>query len=310
MDDSEEACVCNASEFGCTADATVEARAGALRRFCDGGGARAREAFAQSGALRLTLAAAASAHDTVAAAALNVLAVVLATADGQQLVLAEQRRRPPLSGDNDGDAGSTRDEVVAHEAAQPLGALVEQLAGHGAAPVVQEAALQVTLALLRCPPALDGGGGTAILRLPVVTRMALAALTHRSHPVASAAVPVVAALVVRRRDDEDDDESGDSQIPAAKRVRASDAATHAGVPAAPAPAQGSCRLWEAVAAALERLAAGSSEHHARALEVAGAVAADPHEGWRFLRQHHLPAHVLATLVTSTSPRVRCVGPVV
>lgn len=308
MDDSEEACVCNASEFGCTADATVEARSGALRRFCDVGGARAREAFAQSGALRLTLLAAASAHDIVAAAGLNVLAVVLATADGQELVLAEQRRRPPLSGDNDGDTGNTRDGVVAHEASQPLGALVEQLAGHGAAPVVQEAALQVTLALLRCPPAHDDGGGTAMLRLPVVTRMALTALTHRSHPVASAAVPVVAALVVLRREEEDD--SDGSQIPAAKRIRASHAATRTGVPAAPAPAQGSCRLWEAVAAALEKLAAGSSEHHARALEVTGAVAADPHQGWRFLRQHQLPAQVLAALVTSTSPRVRCVASLV
>jgi hypothetical protein len=302
--------VCNASEFGCTADATVEARAGALRRFCDGGGARARQAFAQSGALRLTLTAAASAHDTVAAAALNVLAVILATSDGQQLVLAEQRRRAPRSGDKDRGAGSGRDGVAAHEAAQPLGALVEQLAGYGAAPVVQEAALQVTLALLRCPAAHDGGGVTAMLRLPVVTRVALAALTHRSHPVASAAVPVVAALVVRRRDTQDDDESDDGRIPAAKRARASHTAPRAGVPAPPAPAQGSCRLWEAVAAALQRLAAGSSEHHARALEVAGAVAADPHEGWRFLRQHQIPAHVLATLVTCTSPRVRCAGPVV
>jgi hypothetical protein len=41
-----------------------------------------------------------------------------------------------------------------------------------------------------------------MVRLPVVTRAALEALTHRSHPVASAAVPLVAALIIQHRDEE------------------------------------------------------------------------------------------------------------
>jgi hypothetical protein len=55
---------------------------------------------------------------------------------------------------------------------------------------------------------------------------------------------------------------------------------------------------------LERMATGPSEHHAVALEVVGAVAADGREGWRFLRRHGLPQHVLAALAASGCPRVR------
>ena len=55
---------------------------------------------------------------------------------------------------------------------------------------------------------------------------------------------------------------------------------------------------------MERMATGPSEHHAVALEVVGAVAADGREGWRFLRRHGLPQHVLAALAASGCPRVR------